>query len=204
MFNNYFLIPLVLLLLGGCATLNKEECLSADWAVIGFEDGSLGRDAAYLRNHREACSQHGVSPKLAEYQQGHAEGLKVFCTPNNAYVYGLEGGQYQGVCPYDLEIAFLPAYKLGYEIHQLKATIAKDSRSLSKQQADMSDLEANIHSKEFQLINANATPGERAQLLADITGLRERKSGLQQAIIDLELSLQRDKEKLNILQNQPY
>ena len=33
----------LLALLAGCATLNKNECLRADWYAIGLEDGARGQ-----------------------------------------------------------------------------------------------------------------------------------------------------------------
>ena len=35
-FSLVFLLP-------GCASLNREECVSADWFAIGLEDGARGR-----------------------------------------------------------------------------------------------------------------------------------------------------------------
>ena len=35
-----------LILLSGCATMNRSECQTADWRMIGLEDGSQGRALA--------------------------------------------------------------------------------------------------------------------------------------------------------------
>jgi hypothetical protein len=34
---------LFLLMAAGCATLDKDECRTADWYAIGQEDGARGR-----------------------------------------------------------------------------------------------------------------------------------------------------------------
>ena len=38
----------LLLLLGGCASLDKAECVNADWYTIGLEDGARGREVERL------------------------------------------------------------------------------------------------------------------------------------------------------------
>ena len=72
---------LFILIVSGCATLNEEECLTANWQIIGLEDGSEGHLETYLGKHREACAKYGVTPDLEQYRIGHAEGVQSFCTP---------------------------------------------------------------------------------------------------------------------------
>jgi hypothetical protein len=51
--NNKFLnIVLVLALAGlsGCGSMSADECLTVDWATIGFEDGSRGYTADRLEH----------------------------------------------------------------------------------------------------------------------------------------------------------
>ena len=58
---------LVLLLVAGCATLDKDECRSADWYAIGLEDGARGRAIERLGDHRRACAKHNVAPNAERY-----------------------------------------------------------------------------------------------------------------------------------------
>ena len=46
------LFSLATLALGGCASMNGDQCLTSDWKAIGFEDGSRGYSASRLGNHR--------------------------------------------------------------------------------------------------------------------------------------------------------
>ena len=41
------------LLAPGCATLDKDECLVADWRLIGFQDGAAGKSATAMDDYRK-------------------------------------------------------------------------------------------------------------------------------------------------------
>src|SRR6188508_963801 len=86
----------ILLALAGCAGMSEQACLTSDWRTVGFEDGSLGRSEATIGNYRKACAEHGVSPDLAEYRAGHAEGVQTYCRPANGFEVGHSGAAYQG------------------------------------------------------------------------------------------------------------
>jgi hypothetical protein len=66
-------------LMVACATLGKDECLRADWYAIGLEDGARGQPLERSGDHRRACAEHGVTPKIEPYLVGRNEGLKSYC-----------------------------------------------------------------------------------------------------------------------------
>ncbi|MFT5840801.1 MAG: hypothetical protein ACI9UT_003315, partial [Flavobacteriales bacterium] len=76
-------ISVIILLLSSCANMNESDCLTANWHLIGFEDGSFGENETHISQHRQECSKHGVTPDLSAYRQGHYEGSKRFCTLSN-------------------------------------------------------------------------------------------------------------------------
>ncbi|MCJ7558044.1 MAG: DUF2799 domain-containing protein, partial [Gammaproteobacteria bacterium] len=127
---------LALLALGtlpGCASMSQDECKLADWYTVGFEDGSRGAGADRIGHHRQACAEHGVAPDLQAYQAGRAEGLREFCRPATGFLLGSGGSNYAGVCPDELETAFLPAYQDGRHLYQLQAQVkAVDSQIKGK------------------------------------------------------------------------
>ena len=92
----------ILMVLAGCASLGKEECLNADWRTIGYEDGTRGYSGSRIASHRKACAKHGVTPDLDQYEEGRLLGLREYCTPRNGYRLGTMGKGYNGVCPSDL------------------------------------------------------------------------------------------------------
>lgn len=87
------------LVLGGCASMSKNECLMADWRLIGFEDGSNGLSRNHIGERRKVCAEHGVVPDKAAYDVGYDEGILTFCS----YARGLRSAQYgqpvMDVCP---------------------------------------------------------------------------------------------------------
>jgi hypothetical protein len=128
---------LAALLLGGCATLDRNECLQANWTDLGARDGQSGYPAARLEEHREACREHGIVPDDRSYLAGREQGLRYYCTAGNGYREGRRGAAYQRVCPLEAEADFLPEYELGRELYQLeqdanelRSRIAEHERAL--------------------------------------------------------------------------
>jgi hypothetical protein len=95
----YLILLLPLLVLVGCASISKEECTAGDWVSVGFRDGSAGRSIDFLSNHAKACAEVGVTPNRSQWEQGRAQGLLRYCTPQNAYTLGKNGASVNNVCP---------------------------------------------------------------------------------------------------------
>lgn len=98
----------VAMTLHGCASMSKDECLTADWRLIGFEDGANGQSSAEISEHRKACASHGVTPDRAAYFEGHEEGLVTFCSYNRGLGDGSRGAAANGICPQEAD------YQAGY------------------------------------------------------------------------------------------
>ncbi len=119
------------LFVSGCASLSKEECLSGDWQQIGYDDGAKGYDArSRLREHVKSCSEHGIRIDSDKYTAGHKNGLKKYCTPRNGRRVGEQGLHYAGVCPVELETAFLVQYDYGKKIHAATQEYNETKRSI--------------------------------------------------------------------------
>src|SRR5262245_15946206 len=99
------------LLMGGCASMSKDECMTVDWRTVGYEDGARGYSGGRIAEHRKACAKHGVTPDLTAYQAGRDDGLHEYCVPQNGFRMGANGNNYGGVCPRDVEPAFLGAFE---------------------------------------------------------------------------------------------
>ncbi len=100
---------LLALVLTGCATMSKEECVNADWQIIGFEDGASGSPPNRIGVHRKACADYGVVPDKQAYDAGYAEGLLTYCVYDYGLAAGRDGRQANGVCP------IVSDYRAGYE-----------------------------------------------------------------------------------------
>ena len=71
-------ITSLLWLIGGCASMNQQECLTGDWYTVGYEDGVKGKSADRIGSYRKACASHNVTPDLGQYQAGREAGLREF------------------------------------------------------------------------------------------------------------------------------
>ena len=78
----------ILILLQGCATLDKDECMLADWRLIGYQDGVAGKSAASVGEYRKDCAKHAIVPDLDAYRAGREEGLQQYCKVDNGFRLG--------------------------------------------------------------------------------------------------------------------
>ncbi|ARU55596.1 DNA repair ATPase [Oleiphilus messinensis] len=167
-------------LISGCATLSKDECLHAQWYTIGFEDGAAGRKASYLGEHRESCAEYGVAPDFETYMSGRDAGIESYCTEHNGRAIGEAGSQYHGVCPPHLEPGFLASFQLGQSIYQLTKEIKQIEQEIEKGETELLDTRDLIEEKERKLVGENLTRDHRQKLLNEIKAM-ERNYGKSQS-----------------------
>ena len=169
----------------GCATLSTDECLTADWRIIGYEDGVQGRGGDRIGRHREACAKAGVTPDLIAYRTGRREGLEQFCRPANGFTEGRRGAPYQGICPAELEPSFLAAYREGLEIHRLEQAVYAIEREIADVEGLMAETDDGIAEREALLDREDLRTDERRglrreirELVQDLTRLEDHHHGL--------------------------
>ena len=177
---------LVLLALGGCATMDREECLTVDWRTVGYEDGVAGYSGDRIGQHRKACAKYGVTTDLAAYQSGRQEGLREYCVPTNGFRLGAQGGSYSGMCPSDLDPAFTDAFQSGRQLHVLESRLASVNYDLDAKRNSLRNAESDIVSRSARAISNEATTEERAQAVVDVKQLGERVGRLKSEIRQLE------------------
>ena len=163
----------------GCASLTPQECLSADWQAIGYEDGAAGRGLDTLGKHRRACAEVGVTPDLAAYEAGRQRGLRTFCRPENAYRLGREGYAYAGVCPEDLEPDFMYALNEGLFVHRLETDVAATESEIAWVDDAIAEHAQEIDEAERALARDELADGERRRLRQSIRGLARRIGQLE-------------------------
>ena len=108
------------LLLSGCASMSKDQCLHADWYAVGVEDGAKGRPLERLGEHRRACAEYAVAPNGEAYMAGRREGLMAFCTYERGVAEGRAGHAYGSVCPQEVAADFREGYARGRARHELE------------------------------------------------------------------------------------
>jgi len=121
--NNRSLINLLaaaaLLLTSGCASLSKDECLSANWEDIGVRDGANGQPEEYLIQHSTACAKVHVAPDRGAWLHGRERGLERFCVPQRMFNIGEYGGGFDaGICRNFDQERLADAFEKGREVHR--------------------------------------------------------------------------------------
>ena len=159
------------MLLSACASMNRNQCLSADWYAVGLEDGARGRPLEHLGDYRRACAEYGVAPQAERYLAGRNEGLKSFCTYDRGYSSGRAGYAYSGVCPDALAANYSAGYRDGRERYDLTRRLYGVNEEIRNSKAA---LKAGI-----------PDPRERAREVERLEGLTREAEQLEQAIAAL-------------------
>ena len=175
-----------LLLLAGCATLSKEECLMVDWRTVGYEDGVAGRTGDRIGQHRKACADHGVRPDLDAYQAGRAAGLREYCHPRNGYQVGVSGAGYGGPCPADLAPAFMAAYDAGRELYVRRYRVDHADERLAEMRMELAGVQHRIAGLGFSVASTTYSAESRTQDAIHAAQLIERHERLRADIEQLE------------------
>lgn len=170
--------------------MSKQECLVADWYMIGLEDGTAGRSMQTLASHRKACAKAEITPNLAEYERGHQRGARSYCVIENGFRLGASGGSPNGICAGELAPSFLNGYEEGRKRFKASQQVSKVEKEIKDIQDELVVTEDDIKFHEEALIAGEGTVLERAEHLKAIKELSEAKEHLE---IDLE-HLYRDLE----------
>ena len=176
-----------MLVLGGCATMNQGECVTADWRTVGYEDGVNGYAGDRIGQYRKACAKYGVTTNLDLYQQGREQGLLEFCQPSNGYRAGVHGRSYNGVCPASLEPKFLVAFNSGHQLYVLQSRVTNADSQIEYKRSELYQLEHGIAANAVQVASNDSTAQDRADALLHTEQSAERIGRLKAEIHQLEI-----------------
>lgn len=172
---------------GGCASgLSKDECRTADWQAIGYEDGLRGLPESRIADHRKACARHEVTMALAPYRRGRDQGLVRYCQAANGYRLGRAGQSYAGVCPPALEGAFLAAYEQGSTLHAAEADLRAIERRLRVHRTRLEAIETRMREVGLALVAEGTSVEQRLALLEEMQRLDDEHDAIEAEIPALE------------------
>ncbi len=105
------------LLLNGCAVMSKNDCMNANWNLIGQQDGFKG-NGSLLQQRAQACVKHQIVLDNDSYASGYNKGLKNYCNPQTVFDYALQGnGNYQS-CPMEMQNRLRPYYTVANNFYK--------------------------------------------------------------------------------------
>lgn len=161
--------------LGSCATMSAEQCLAGDWVGQGFSDGAAGYAMSRLGEHAEACVKHGVVPDDAAYRAGWNDGVLRYCTIDNGFRVGAQGGSYAGVCPAGIERDFVIAYEDGRVVHLAEQAVSEARSRIDSNAYRLEELDDKIDAKQRELRAEGLTDAERDAIRNRIRELRRER-----------------------------
>lgn len=178
-----------LLVLAGCASMDREQCQIADWRLVGYQDGVLGKSAATIGEYRRDCARHAVVPELDAWRAGRDEGLQQYCTQDNGFRLGQAGRSYNGVCPAASETAFRSAYDDGRAIYLARSQVSSTHSKIYKRRYEIDVLEEDKHDKLSALVQNGLRSEQRVLLLYEIHEIEAEIDLVEHEISDLEQDL---------------
>ena len=198
-------MTLIILSAAGCATMDKDECLVADWRLIGYQDGVQGKSAATIGTYRKDCADYHVAPDLDAYQGGRREGLLQYCVPARGYRLGVSGRAYNAVCPAGMERSFHAAYNTGHDIYQARTRVNNTHSLINRKQQAIQSLEADRQDKLAEMIRRGLSSEQRVLLLYDVANIEKDIHATSNDISVLERDLDQQQAQLDhLLNTSPY
>ena len=188
--------------LNGCASLNEQECRTADWRLIGYEDGAAGKSPLRISDHREACADVGVTPDLDAYRQGYGEGLKLYCRPATAFSRGKQGSSYPGLCAREGDEDLRQAYRDGKRVRALSNSVSQAKQRLAEHEAELEQVRQTMASHQAEIITGGTGPARRKQILAELVTLAKEEERLPDEIEVLKRELRTRQRLLKKLESQ--
>jgi len=193
------------LLASGCATLDRDECLVADWRLIGFQDGVAGKSATAMDNYRKDCASYSVVPDLDDYQAGRKEGLLQYCQPDNGFRLGAAGHSYSPVCSVTAGAEFRAAYNQGREIYLVRSDVNSTHAQIHKKQHALKHLKGDKGDKLGTLVQDGLNSEQRLLLIYEVSEIEKDMDVLEVEISDLQYVLEDKQAHLEHLrQNSAY
>lgn len=194
-----FTLALVLSLAGCASAMKQDECASADWYTLGFEDGRKGAPTDQLMRYAQQCGPFGITPNSTAYAQGRTEGLTLYCTADNGFRVGRNGEDYHGVCPSHLEAAFKRRYELGYRLYALNAQISARLSEARSADYELALLTQDIHTIKLQLTRSDLSDNQRRDLTNKLERYATRAGQLEERLRYLNGEVMRLQAQLQTL-----
>jgi len=187
------------LLAGSCATLSEDQCMTGDWAGIGYGDGANGYGTGRFGDHVKACEKYGVVPDQSVYMTGRARGLTVYCQPDRGFQVGRQGGSYGGVCPSSLEGPFLVGYADGRMIWDARQRYDRAVSDIANAEQRADELDSRMRDEEAKLADPAVTNDEKKAIRERLKALRDDRYSAgedRRQAIDLRDQADRDLSRL--------
>lgn len=165
--------------LTACQTISEDSCRAGNWQDIGYEDGTKGRSRSRLASIGETCAKYGIRPDRQAYLRGLEQGLDRYCSPDQGYRDGTNGGSPNKECRglgYD---DYLIAFDDGLIEYEAR-------RDYSRLKDRWTDLEEDILTLEVRLDEPDLSRSDRREIRGDLRGLENERDDVRADIRAIE------------------
>ena len=176
---NRRLAPLFLaFLLSACAAgqMTERQCARADWFALGEKDALAGETSERILERRDECAAFSIEADRRAYADGYGKTLFAMCTRDGGYAFGARDTLYKGVCPAEMEMAFLQGYVPGRRIAVARAFLRIADDNYEEAQEDYDFYANEVDKRAEELNEPELTDKER----------RNRRRALYNAEVDLD------------------
>ena len=114
----YFSVGIVLSLMG-CQVMTETQCQSANWGLLGSQDGQRGYSERF-GERMESCAQHGIALNLShqeQYKIAYQKGIENYCQADNIYRLALNGQGSIHACPTALYQKLKPLHESATRVY---------------------------------------------------------------------------------------
>ena len=200
--KHLFILASITFFLSACSTMNKSECLNADWRTIGYGDGTRGYKASRIGDHRSACAEYGVKPDLNAYNSGRDQGLVQYCTPTTGYNRGLSGYRYNGVCSRHNERDFVEALNYGLAVYKEVRILNNLKSEYKKEQNYIHKLEDELRFKEEQIVSGRLSKVKAVILLNETKELAEELGKAKSNLSNIDYDINKQARRVSRMKRQ--
>ncbi|WP_462165670.1 DUF2799 domain-containing protein [Pseudoalteromonas sp. GB43] len=165
------LLPLIVL--AGCTSVSKNECLQADWYGIGYKHGADGTEYRDGIDALSQCSEYGVNADIAKYKVGYDQDIATYCEPENGFTLGMQGASYNGVCN---STAFRKAWQEGNDRYQVQQRLSYIDNRIDDIDRRLKDIRGELNSNQLNNTQQKELYRERKDLENERKDLRKERA----------------------------
>lgn len=129
------LVTVAAVSLTACSSISTTECQTASpqsWRDRGISDGSYGYYPTRFQSYVNECQAVGVQPNREMWERGYQEGLKRYCSAENAYSDGVAGLKLSNVCPAHLQAELAYYHARGQRAGELKQELEENRKEIKR------------------------------------------------------------------------
>lgn len=182
---------IILLLLAGCTTLSKEDCLTQNWQDYSKES-MLNSPSHYdhiVHKARKACSEHGITPDNAALQRGYVDAINELCQSKRIWELALDGKKMDlMLCPSGNRAKLKRVYDAGQYLHQIEK-LEKDASTLQGKIANLQQESYNLEDELDQLYRSGGNQVLIDSKRRDLASKREEVAKEQNNLASLNLKI---------------